>query len=108
MEQPARIRPADDGTVRVELIGDIDYTNSAEVVAVLRTALAEPGPKALCVDLAEVTFLDSSGIGVLVVAGQLADQLDAVYSVVAPTRNVYEQLRITGLADLFGILPPGA
>jgi anti-sigma B factor antagonist len=108
MEQPARIRPADDGTVLIELIGDIDYTNAGDIVSDLQAAMVEPGPAAIRVDLSEVTFLDSSGIGVLVIAGQLAEKAGAGFSVIGATRNVYEQLRITGLVDLFGITPPGA
>jgi anti-anti-sigma factor len=108
MDQPARIRPAADGALRVELVGDIDYTNSGEIVSRLQPAFAEAGPETVCLDLTEVTFLDSSGIGVLVVASQLAEKAGVPFSVVGPNRNVYEQLRITGLADLFAITPPGA
>jgi anti-sigma B factor antagonist len=106
MDQPARIRPVTDGIVRIELAGDIDYTNSGTVVSTMQSTLTAHGPTVVCVDLAAVTFLDSSGIGVLVIANQLAGTLGAAFEVVRPSRNVFEQLRITGLVDLFGIAPP--
>ena len=107
MDQPVQIRPEADGTLQVELAGDIDYTNSGAVVEAIRTAVADASPKAICIDLDSVTFLDSSGIGVLVITNQLAGSLGAEYAVVRPSRNVFEQLRLTGLVDLFGIAPPG-
>jgi anti-sigma B factor antagonist len=106
MDQPAAIRHDTDGTVWIELSGDIDYVNADTVVNLIREALAERGPARVTVDLRAVTFLDSSGIGVLVITNQLATALGAAYEVHEPTRNVYEQLRITGLAELFGIAAP--
>ena len=107
MDQPVQIRPDADGTLQIELAGDIDYTNSGAVVNAIRAAVIEPGPTAIRIDLDAVTFLDSSGIGVLIITNQLADALGAAYTVVRPGRNVFEQLRLTGLVDLFGIAAPG-
>jgi anti-sigma B factor antagonist len=107
MDQPVQIRPEADGTLQVVLAGDIDYTNSGAVVEAIRAAVADASPKAICIDLDAVTFLDSSGIGVLVITNQLAGSLGAEYAVVRPGRNVFDQLRLTGLVDLFGIAPPG-
>lgn len=108
MDQPVQIRPDADGTLHIDLAGDIDYTNSGAVVNAIKDAASGPGPKVLCIDLDEVTFLDSSGIGVLIITSQLAVSLGAEFQVVRPSRNVFEQLRLTGLVDLFGIASPGA
>ena len=56
MDQPVQIRPEADGTLQVELAGDIDYTNSGAVVEAIRTAVADASPKAICIDLDSVTF----------------------------------------------------
>src|SRR5215470_12414600 len=106
MDQPVQIRPRADGTLQITLAGDIDYTNSGGVVSAIKAAVTEPGLATIQVDLAAVTFLDSSGIGVLIITNQLADSLGAAYTVVRPGRNVFEQLRLTGLVDLFGISAP--
>ncbi len=107
MDQPVQIRPDADGTLRIELAGDIDYTNSGVVANAIRAAAGAPEPKAFRVDLDAVTFLDSSGIGVLIITSQLAESLSAEFKVLRPSRNVFEQLRLTGLVDLFGIAAPG-
>lgn len=107
MDQPVEIRPDADGTLHIELAGDIDYTNSGTVANAIRAAAGSPDTKAIRVDLDAVTFLDSSGIGVLIITSQLAVSLGAEFTVVRPGRNVFEQLRLTGLVDLFGIAQPG-
>ncbi len=55
----------DDGVVVVRLTGELDLHNAP----VLRETLfrcAEQGPERLVVDLADVTFLDSTVLGVLI------------------------------------------
>jgi anti-anti-sigma factor len=106
MERPVRVDHAADGTLGIELFGEIDFTNSAAVSDEVRTAVAEAQPGVVCVDMGSVTFLDSSGIGVLVIAYKSAVAVGADYRVVGPSPGVYEQLRLTGLVDLFGIDPP--
>jgi anti-sigma B factor antagonist len=106
MDEPVRVCEQGDGVLDVSLCGDIDFTNSAAVRETIRTAVATADPKVIRVDLAAATFLDSSGIAVLVVAHRLALAVGARYAVVNPTATVYEHLRLTGLADLFGVPRP--
>jgi anti-sigma B factor antagonist len=95
-----------DGLLRITLQGEIDFTNATAVSDVIRASVSEDRPGVLRVDMSGVTFLDSSGIGVLVVAYKEATGAGAEYEVVGPSRAVFEQLRLTGLVDLFGIEPP--
>ncbi len=98
-----------DGVVEVALRGEIDYTNSAAVTKLLCEEVERVRPDAVRIDLTEVTFLDSSGIGVLVSGMKAAREAEAEFRVRGPNRNVYDQLRITGLAELFAVdAPPDA
>ncbi|HLL65375.1 MAG TPA: STAS domain-containing protein [Micromonosporaceae bacterium] len=106
MDQTVRVSPTSDGLLSIELFGEIDFSNCAAVVAEVSPAVTDARPREVRVDLSGVTFLDSSGIGVLVTVYRAALAADAGYRVVSPTRFVYEQLRMTGLVDLFGIEPP--
>jgi anti-sigma B factor antagonist len=108
MDEPVRITDEGDGTLEVSLFGDIDFANSPSVRETIRAAVSEAAPTAVRVDLAAVTFLDSSGIAVLVIAHRLAGSLGADYRVVNPTPSVYEHLRLTGLANLFRVPRPEA
>lgn len=49
----------------------IDNTNHSSVLEEIKAAIAE-GPEELVIDLHQVTFLNSSGLGVLIKAWKLA------------------------------------
>jgi anti-anti-sigma factor len=106
MDEPVRVVELDDGTLEVTLYGDIDFGNSPAVRETIRDAVERTTPSAIRVDLGAVTFLDSSGIAVLVVAHRLAGGANAAYRVVNASAAVFEHLRLTGLADLFGVTQP--
>ncbi|BCJ48011.1 anti-sigma factor antagonist [Actinoplanes ianthinogenes] len=90
------------GSLRVVLRGDIDFTNSGEVIRSIRAGAADATGPDIEVDLAEVTFLDSSGIAVLVRLLHLAEQRGGSLSLQRPTDKVRDQLYLAGLAELLG------
>jgi anti-sigma B factor antagonist len=77
------------------LSGEIDFTSSGAVQSAL-LAMILPGGGAMIIDLTGITFLDSSGLGVLVQAYRVATDRDTRLLVVAsgPVRKL---LRLTGL-----------
>jgi anti-sigma B factor antagonist len=100
---PVSVNAGDDGTLDVRLRGEIDYTNAGRVNEVVRAAVLDQGPAVVRIDLTEVTFLDSSGIGVLVNGMKVAQGAQAEFRVRGPNAKVLDQLRITGLIDLFPV-----
>ena len=92
-----------DGTLPVVLRGELDYTNAPRVRETISAAIAGQRPSAVRVDMAAVVFLDSSGVGVLVDAMKAAREVGASFQVTEPTGRVYEQLRIAGLLNAFGL-----
>jgi anti-sigma B factor antagonist len=100
---PVSVNAGDDGVLEVILRGEIDYTNAPPINEVLRSAVAQRRPKVVRVDLTEVTFLDSSGIGVLVNGLKAGQAADAEFRVRGPNPKVLDQLRITGLIELFPV-----
>ena len=77
------------------LAGEIDFTSSGAVQSAL-LAMILPGGGAVIADLSEVTFLDSSGLGVLVQAYRTAREQETRLLVVA-SEPVRKLLRLTGL-----------
>ncbi|MEU4420508.1 STAS domain-containing protein [Actinoplanes sp. NPDC024001] len=96
-----------DGGIVVEVRGSLD----AATVDALRTALLDTlqreRPALMIVDLTFVTFMDSMGIGTLVAGYEAARDIGARFVLRNPSEFVHRQLRVTGLAELFG-LPPGS
>ena len=52
-------------TVTVRITGELDHCSAQSVRRELDALIAEPGVKRLVLDMADMTFMDSSGIGVI-------------------------------------------
>lgn len=101
--EPVSVSAGPAGTLDLVLCGEIDYTNASEVAETVRGAVRGALPSTVRVNLADVTFLDSSGIAVLVTAMKAAREAGAEYRVRDPQPRVLDQLRMTGLIDLFPV-----
>ncbi len=101
--QPASIRADQDGAVTIVLRGDIDFTTSPAVLQAIHAGLPEEAVPSISVDLADVGFMDSSGMGVMVQILRLAEETGAALRVEHPNRNVHDQLQLSGLAELLGL-----
>lgn len=89
--------------VTVTITGEIDIATSQDMRDALATA---PGPTHLEVDMSAVTFMDASGIGVLLAARQRAVDGGGSLTLRAPSWAVR---RVTGVLGLDEVLftPPG-
>jgi anti-anti-sigma factor len=91
------------GTVVVRPGGEIDAENAPELREVVTARLAtQPAPAAIKIDLSEVGFIDSVGIGALVACFHAAAASGVALTVVNPTSYVHRILYISGLLGLFG------
>jgi anti-sigma B factor antagonist len=92
------------GTWVLAASGEIDVATSPELRRTLHD-LADREPSTLVLDLHDVTFIDSSGLGVLVGALKRLREQDrgdvlVLEGLQGPVRKVFE---ITGLTELFTI-----
>ncbi|GID33239.1 anti-sigma B factor antagonist [Paractinoplanes brasiliensis] len=87
----------------LSLHGEVDFLNAASVTEAIAAALAQARPARVRVDLSEVTFLDSSGIGVLVSAMRAATDASASFQVERPDAAILDQLNGVGLTEAFGL-----
>ncbi|HEV7654390.1 MAG TPA: STAS domain-containing protein [Mycobacteriales bacterium] len=87
------------GHTVLSVSGEVDIHTSP----MLRLALADlTGPeRRLIVDLGDVQFLDSSGLGALVEGLNRAKDMDGDLSLVCPAGPMLKLLRITGLDQVF-------
>ena len=80
--------------IRIE--GEVDVSNASELRDALDTALAD-GAKEVEADFAEVAYIDSTGIGVLVGAAHRAQESGSVLVVVNPQKNVERVFTLLGV-----------
>jgi anti-sigma B factor antagonist len=83
------------GAVVVHLVGELDLYNAPEVRITL-LELASEQPERLVVDLAEVAFVDSTALGVLIEARSTLANRQA-FLLASPGPETHRALKISGL-----------
>ena len=94
-DESGLIRTSVHGDV-LHVAGELDYDNSTQLFASVSSALDPSQP--ITIDMAEVTFMDSTAIGVLV---QVSHQ--RTVTIVNPSESVRRILEITALTEWFGL-----
>jgi anti-anti-sigma factor len=82
----------------VELGGDLDWTDAAEVRAVL-CRLELPPRGRLAMDMRGLTFMDSTGIRLVLHAHAVAEQRGAGFAVIRGIPVVHSVLELVGLDE---------
>lgn len=96
----------EDGTRRVSVVGELDLANAPELAGRI-ARLGGPASAPVEIDLSGVSFIDGSGLRVLLAA---ADALDPSggpgLRLVNPSRSVRRLFELTGMSDRLGPAPP--
>ncbi|OZV75197.1 hypothetical protein CA850_29165 [Micromonospora echinospora] len=109
-----RVRATDRGDVVLSPAGELDMSTVGTLETALVAALNRPDLQECLVDLAEVSFLDSTGLRVLIEGFSLARERGRSLRVANPQPAVERVLRITSVGPLLGLpdvttpLPPDA
>ncbi|KAB1146145.1 STAS domain-containing protein [Micromonospora sp. AMSO12t] len=101
-------RNTEPGQVVLRPAGEIDMATAGEFEATLTEALRRPGVREVVVDLADLRFLDSSGVRVLVHGVSVGRERDVTMRVTGPQPGVARVLRITGVGTLLGLVDSDA
>jgi anti-sigma B factor antagonist len=88
----------------LSLEGEIDLHVSPRVAISLRQMISK-NPKQLVVDLSRVTYLDSSGLAVLIEAMQNVEQYGGKFAIVGVQETVRSIFDIARLDQVFRIFP---
>ncbi|SDI79773.1 anti-sigma B factor antagonist [Frankineae bacterium MT45] len=89
------------GRFSLHVAGELDLAARDELVAEGQRALTDPACTELVLDMADVTFIDSSGVGGLVALRTEAIQRDQQVTIVNPSGRVQRLLELTGLESVF-------
>jgi anti-anti-sigma factor len=97
------VRVVEGGQVcRLTVTGEIDLGVSAEL-ADAGLACLERATDLVVLDLGQVTFIDSTGIGALVSVRNRAELVGKTLRVASVSDRVAKVLSIAGLAEVFGL-----
>lgn len=85
-----------------EVAGEIDLYNSGNLKSTLMALVARP-PRMALVDLAGVSYVDSSGIGALISGKGALAKAGCVLAICNPASSVRAVLRMTKLLSFFQV-----
>jgi anti-sigma B factor antagonist len=88
----------------VALAGEADVTNSDALREVLEAEVARQ-PRTMIIDLAELRFMDSSALHVILRANRMMDRHGGVLALAAPREPVAKMLRLTAADQLIPVYP---
>jgi anti-sigma B factor antagonist len=86
----------------VELAGEVDATNSDELYDVLESVVLRL-PSLLVVDLSALTFMDSTGLRMLLRSSRELDQQGGVLALASPQVSVARVLQLTRADQLIPV-----
>ena len=98
----ARLTVPAEGHPSVALAGELDLHAAAKFKAALLKAIDE-GTRFVTVDLSEVTFIDSTALGVLMGGVTRLRALDGTLDVVCPNQEIRRIFEISGLDHILDI-----
>ena len=91
---------ADNSEVYAYLIGDIDHHTAKEMREEIDHYIERNRPKELTLDFREVSFMDSSGIGLVMGRYRLMQELDGEIAVCNVSPHIRRVMRLAGLDRL--------
>jgi anti-sigma B factor antagonist len=97
------LRPSESVAV-VDVEGEVDIYSAPQFKEVLLRGIEE-GASRIIVDLAKVTFIDSTALGVLVSGAKRVRPQNGTLDIVCADDNITRIFEITGLDRIFGIYP---
>jgi anti-anti-sigma factor len=94
------VRAGERRTVTVR--GEVDLATATDLEAIVRSAL-DGAPDGVVLDLAQLTFIDSSGLRVLVALAKDAESRGTALALRNLPRHAQRVLELTGLGDWFEV-----
>lgn len=92
-----------DEVLEVKLMGEIDHHSAVSVRSDIDGLIFEERPKKVVLDLSEISFMDSSGLGLIMGRYSLIKDLGGTLSLRAPTQAVMKILTLAGMERMIKI-----
>ncbi len=90
-------------TVTAYLVGELDHHNISKIRKEIDYTIERSNPLEVVLDFTGVTFMDSSGIGLIMGRYKLAGELGAKVVVTGVTPSTAKVMKIAGLEQLVKI-----
>ncbi len=88
---------SDRGTAVAVLSGEIDHHNARAVRDELDRYIVAAQPRSLAIDMGKITFMDSSGIGLIMGRSKLMKECGGILEVRNPQPYIRRVLKLSGI-----------
>ncbi len=89
-----------DDELTANLIGEIDHHTSVSIREVIDKQIQTAMPKMTILDFSKVTFMDSSGIGLVMGRYKLMQSIDGSLKVTGMSNHIKRVMMLAGLSKL--------
>ena len=89
--------------LNIKLVGEIDHHSAVRVRADIDTLIFESRPKRVILDLSQISFMDSSGLGLIMGRYTLIKELGGTLILRSPTAAVTKILSLAGMERIVKI-----
>ncbi len=89
--------------LRAAIKGEVDHHGAKALREEIDDAILFAMPKKVVLDLTDVDFMDSSGLGIIMGRKALADKLGAKFSLQNPSKRVARIIELSGLTRIINI-----
>ena len=96
---PVRIENQD-GIITAFIMGDIDHHSAKEIRETIDFSLESSLPEILVLDFKDVTFMDSSGLGLVMGRYKLMQSMDGELRIQNVSSHMKKVMRLAGLDKL--------
>jgi anti-anti-sigma factor len=93
-----------DGVARLALSGDLDMSATFRLEPAL-DRLLEGGVREVVLDLSGVSFVDSSGLGLLIATNERAREAGVPMAIAGAGPEIQRVFRVAGVADVLPLRP---
>lgn len=105
LKMPVRIYLSEE-SMTAYLMGEIDHHTAKEIREEIDDTAGRAHPKELILDFRDVTFMDSSGIGLVMGRYSLMQELEGVLRVVNQSGHIRKVMKLAGL-DRLAVIESG-
>lgn len=89
-----------DGVLTLCCFGELDHNAAANVMSAAETAIEEYMPRHCLVDFSGLSFMDSSGIAVLLKIEKLLSQTHGSMEIIGANEQTIRVLKLSGLGGM--------
>lgn len=102
-EEKKFLHKIDAGVLEIKLVGEIDHHSAVNVRSDIDALIFDCLPQKVVLDLSEISFMDSSGLGLIMGRYALIKELGGVLTLRAPTVAVMKILSLAGMERMIKI-----